>query len=130
MSSAKKMTTAERAGHAVGRWLKSVVRLESSVVHKFVAIGVPRWLALALKWTLRLALAAALLYIAFVPAVFILLIVLFLMRSSGTEAPDDEEWNQMVDIDFALKQEQQRLEDIEIAEASRRGNDHSEWWQP
>lgn len=93
MSNAKKMTVAERAGHTVGQWLKPVVRLESAIVQRLVAIGVPRRLVLTLKWVVRLALAACLLYIAFVPAVllFVFLFVLFLQHSDGDIVESDEE---------------------------------------
>ncbi|WP_025809868.1 DUF3742 family protein [Pseudomonas chlororaphis] len=109
MNNAKKMTAAERAGHTVGRWLKPAVRLESALVQRFAAVGVPRWLALALKWIVRLALAVGLLYIAFVPALIILLLVLFQMRSGDAEVLDDEEFQKMAEFLDHMEQEEEAM---------------------
>ncbi|AZD86891.1 hypothetical protein C4K14_4069 [Pseudomonas chlororaphis subsp. aureofaciens] len=106
MNNAKKMTAAERAGHTVGRWLKPIVRLESAIVQRLVAVGLPGWLALALKWTVRLALSVGLLYIAFVSALILLLFVLFQMRRGDAEVLDDEEFHKMVELHDYIDQEE------------------------
>ncbi|WP_273828442.1 DUF3742 family protein [Pseudomonas chlororaphis subsp. aureofaciens] len=114
MNNAKRMTVAERAGHTVGRWLKSVMRLESSVVQNAVAVGVPCWLALALKWAVRLALAAGLLYIAAVPAVLILgfLIVLFLHHSDDDrDFIESDEEDEQIESFFQTQTYMKRAED-------------------
>ncbi|EHD1638524.1 DUF3742 family protein [Salmonella enterica] len=94
MNNVDKIPAAERAGQTVGRWLKSVIRLESALLHRIAATGVPRWLVLMLKWVIRLVLVLVFFYIAFVPALVVLMlsIVFFLQHRDGYEASNDEEY--------------------------------------
>ncbi|UQS88748.1 DUF3742 family protein [Pseudomonas chlororaphis subsp. piscium] len=128
MNNAKKMTAAERAGHTVGRWLKSVVRLESAIVQRLVAVGIPGWLTLALKWIVRLALVVGLLYIAFVPALILLLFVLFQMRSGDAEVLDDEEFEESFNFHYNMDMEEEARKAREREEEQHRRNDQ-EWWR-
>lgn len=105
MTNVKKMTFAERAGHKLGRWVKPLVRLETAIVQRLVAAGIPPGLALALKWAIRCALALALLYFALIPALVFLVFFFFLALGGGTETVDDG----MEDITDYMRKEEEAL---------------------
>lgn len=99
MGNVAKMTVAERIGHAVGRCLKPIMRLETTVLRRLVSTGVPCFLASVLKWAVRLALILGFLYFALVPALIITPIVLYLVggNSSGNAADEEEDWQYIHD---------------------------------
>ncbi|HFQ8140353.1 TPA: DUF3742 family protein [Pseudomonas aeruginosa] len=82
---------AARTGRAVGRCLRPCVRLESAIVRRLVAAGVPRWLAATLKWAVRLVLALGLLYLAFIPALIFLFVLLLANRGGGVVSDEERQ---------------------------------------
>ncbi|TEP81979.1 DUF3742 family protein [Pseudomonas aeruginosa] len=82
---------AARTGRAVGRCLRPCVRLESAIVRRLVAAGVPRWLAATLKWAVRLVLALGLLYLAFIPVLIFLFVLLLANRGGGVVSYEERQ---------------------------------------
>ncbi|HIH2751405.1 DUF3742 family protein [Burkholderia aenigmatica] len=127
MQNTRSPTFAERAGRAVGRWLKPAVRLENAIVRHLVVSGVPRPLAVALKWIVRLAIALGMLYFAFVPALIVLFLFVLVLGSGGTGIADDEDWSESFYFHYEMqKNEEARKAREEEDEQQRR--DDEEWW--
>lgn len=104
MNNVDKMTAAERAGQTVGRWLKSVIRLESALLRRVAAFGIPHWLVLTLKWVVRLTLAMGFLYVAFLPVLVVLMLSLLCNKASNFV---EEDWE---DIHDDMEREQKAHE--------------------
>ncbi|HBP6102097.1 DUF3742 family protein [Pseudomonas aeruginosa] len=98
---------AARTGRAVGRCLRPCVRLESAIVRRLVAAGVPRWLAATLKWAVRLVLALGLLYLAFIPALIFLFVLLLANRGGGVVSDEDMQFAR--DVQDYVDKEQEAL---------------------
>ncbi|HCI1801415.1 TPA: DUF3742 family protein [Pseudomonas aeruginosa] len=98
---------AARTGRAVGRCLRPCVRLESAIVRRLVAAGVPRWLAATLKWAVRLVLALGLLYLAFIPALIFLFVLLLANRGGGVVS--DEERQQSLHFQELMDAEEEAM---------------------
>ncbi|WP_196487790.1 DUF3742 family protein [Burkholderia cepacia] len=107
MKKAKAVTFAERAGRTVGRWLKPVVRMESTVWRNVAAAGAPHGLVLTLKWCVRLALLLGLMYLSIVPALIVLILVLLGSRGAGTA--DEEPWNPSFEVHDYMRTEEEAL---------------------
>ncbi|HGX3311230.1 TPA: DUF3742 family protein [Pseudomonas aeruginosa] len=92
MRTTTRISTAERFGRWLGRGWRGYVRREGQAVAWLAARGVPKALAKALSWAVKLVLVAALLYVSFWIA--LLCVGLAVAAWGGSALYDEAEGNQ------------------------------------